>query len=125
MEFLSLRGGCTGWSESTQCHVKMPHCWKSHAMAHVFKRVILWKQVIHQGTGSVDYTSSLGQTRLFQPSRPHQCGSRGRGTWGPDPPPPLKSHIYIGSFRNTGRDLLNNHKATVPTFNVGPSSARQ
>ena len=27
-EFLSLKGGYTGSSEST--HVKMPHCWKSH-----------------------------------------------------------------------------------------------
>ena len=26
-EFLSLKGGCTGSSESTL--VKMPHCWKS------------------------------------------------------------------------------------------------
>ena len=30
-EFLSLRGGCRGSSESK--HVKMPHCWKSHALA--------------------------------------------------------------------------------------------
>ena len=28
LEFLSFKGGCTGWSESTL--VKMPHCWKSH-----------------------------------------------------------------------------------------------
>ena len=27
LEFLSLKEGCTGWSESTL--VKMPHCWKS------------------------------------------------------------------------------------------------
>ena len=33
LEFLSLKGGCTGPSEST--HVKMPHCWKSHAPAQV------------------------------------------------------------------------------------------
>ena len=33
LEFLSLTGGCTGWSEST--HVKIPHCWKSHAMAQM------------------------------------------------------------------------------------------
>ena len=26
LEFLRLKGGCTGSSEST--HVKMPHCWK-------------------------------------------------------------------------------------------------
>ena len=34
LEFLSLKGGCTGLSEST--HVKMPHCWKFHALAHCF-----------------------------------------------------------------------------------------
>ena len=28
LEFLSLKGGCTGSSESTL--LKMPHCWKSH-----------------------------------------------------------------------------------------------
>ena len=32
MEFLSLKGGCTGASESSL--VKMPHCWKSHFAAH-------------------------------------------------------------------------------------------
>ena len=31
LKYLSLKGGCTGPSEST--HVKMPHCWKSHALA--------------------------------------------------------------------------------------------
>ena len=30
LEFLSLKGGFRGSSEST--HVKMPHCWKSHAL---------------------------------------------------------------------------------------------
>ena len=33
-EFLSLTGGCRGSSESI--HAKMPHCWKSHAMAQIF-----------------------------------------------------------------------------------------
>ena len=33
LEFLSLKGGCRGSSEST--HVKMPHCWKSHALAQI------------------------------------------------------------------------------------------
>ena len=32
LEFLSLKGGCKGSSESTL--VKMPHCWKSHVAAH-------------------------------------------------------------------------------------------
>ena len=34
LEFLSLKGGCGGSSEST--YVKIPHCWKSHALAHFF-----------------------------------------------------------------------------------------
>ena len=33
LEFLSLKGGCRGSSEST--HVKMSHCWKSHALAQI------------------------------------------------------------------------------------------
>ena len=33
IEFLPLKGGWTGMSEST--HVKMPHCWKSHITAHI------------------------------------------------------------------------------------------
>ena len=33
LEFLSLKGGCTGSSESI--HFKMPHCWNSHALAHL------------------------------------------------------------------------------------------
>ena len=33
LEFLSLKGGCTGSSESTL--VKMSHCWKSHVVAQM------------------------------------------------------------------------------------------
>ena len=33
LEFLNLKGGCTGLSESAL--VKMPHCWKSHVVAHI------------------------------------------------------------------------------------------
>ena len=32
LEFLSLKGGCTGSSKSTL--VKTPHCWKTHVMVH-------------------------------------------------------------------------------------------
>ena len=34
LEYLSLKGGCTGSSESTL--VKMPHCWKSHVTALMY-----------------------------------------------------------------------------------------
>ena len=33
LEFLSLKGGCTGSSKSTL--VNIPHCWKSHVAAHL------------------------------------------------------------------------------------------
>ena len=33
LEFLSLKGGCRGSSEST--HVKIPHCLKSRVMTHL------------------------------------------------------------------------------------------
>ena len=36
-EFLSLKGGCTGSSESAL--VKMPHCWKSHVVVHYYENV--------------------------------------------------------------------------------------
>ena len=39
LEFLSLKWGCTGSSESTL--VKMPHCWRSHVMAHVMLLLLL------------------------------------------------------------------------------------
>ena len=37
LEFLSLKGGRRGSSEST--HVKMSHCWKSHALAHILNLI--------------------------------------------------------------------------------------
>ena len=36
LEFLSLTGAYRGSSECTL--VKMPHCWKSHALAHMCHR---------------------------------------------------------------------------------------
>ena len=38
LEFLSLKGGCTGSSETTL--VKMPHKWKSHAVAHLYESIM-------------------------------------------------------------------------------------
>ena len=34
LECLSLKGGCTGLSESTR--FKLPHCWKSHPPAQIY-----------------------------------------------------------------------------------------
>ena len=39
LKFLSLKGGCTGLSESAL--VKMPHYWKSHARAQIIMRCVI------------------------------------------------------------------------------------
>ena len=50
LECLSLKGGCTGLSEST--HVKLPHCWKSHALAQKIDKhtdytlLYLWAEIV-------------------------------------------------------------------------------
>ena len=49
-------------------------------------------------------------------------GGGGGGARGPDP---MKNHKNIGFLSNTGLDPLQNHKATKPAFDVGPSFARQ
>ena len=48
---LSLKRGCRGSSEST--HVKMPHCWKSHALAHLF--FLNWEKVCAQCSCYIEY----------------------------------------------------------------------
>ena len=47
LEFLSLKGGCRGSSEST--HVKMPHCWKSHAAAQI---------KVNEGLATYDFSAA-------------------------------------------------------------------
>ena len=45
LEFLSLKGGCPGSSESTL--VKMPNCWKSHALAQKVGEVCAYNKTLH------------------------------------------------------------------------------
>ena len=42
LEFLSLKVGCRGSSESTL--VKMSNCWKSHAMALIIAALLFYKE---------------------------------------------------------------------------------
>ena len=49
----------------------------------------------------------------------------GEGGGGAGSVPSLKNQKNIVFLCNTGLDLLKNHKATKPAFNVGPSLARQ
>ena len=50
LEFVNLKGGCTGSSESTLA--KMPHCWKSHVTAQLcsFLHFFSWCSIITQST---------------------------------------------------------------------------
>ena len=44
LEFLSLKGSCTGLFVSTL--VKMPHCWKSDVTAHLLFPCLSYKLMI-------------------------------------------------------------------------------
>ena len=52
LEFLSLKGGCRGPSESTL--VKMSNCWKSHAAAQMqISSIMRVKWTLHVGENKV------------------------------------------------------------------------
>ena len=57
LEFLSLRGGSTGSSESAL--IKIPHCWKSHIMAQMLKSTH-HPLIPHIPTLCVDYSLATG-----------------------------------------------------------------
>ena len=44
LEFLRLKGGCTGSSEPAL--VEMPHCWKSHVAAHFSTTLLSFKSQV-------------------------------------------------------------------------------
>ena len=44
VEFLSVKGDCTGSSESKL--VKIPHCWKSHVAAHIFSHFYITTKAV-------------------------------------------------------------------------------
>ena len=53
LEVLSLKGGCTGSSESTL--VKIPHFWKSHVTAHI---------ILVTGNECIDQTSERSDQEM-------------------------------------------------------------
>ena len=57
LEFLSLKGGCTGSSESTLA--KMSNCWKSHALAHLLTSTNLVQNSVKRMHGEKTYLYSL------------------------------------------------------------------
>ena len=60
LESLSLKGGCTVSSEST--HVKISHCWKSHAVAQFNN-----KRGVNEGTNDppIPFYSTYMQLKLM------------------------------------------------------------
>ena len=64
LECLSLKGRCRGSSEST--HVKMPHCWKSHATAQLSAEAL--QNYISVYAASTFCNSNVCFFREFQPS---------------------------------------------------------
>ena len=60
--FLSLKGGCTGSSESTL--VKMPHCWKSHVTAHYLLRVPFCTAYCKSGKNRENFILSVDDSDL-------------------------------------------------------------
>ena len=82
LEFLSLKGGCRGLSESKL--VKMLNCWKSHAAAHIVSKCItqirassLCVTMVDEETPNSPYSSSTRGTNwdpfwtALWPSCPH------------------------------------------------------
>ena len=69
LEFPTLKKGCRGSSEST--HVKMPHCLKSHALAHMvyvlnLQTLVACKESLDkQCRTRSDWRSSLIRASLF------------------------------------------------------------
>ena len=64
LEFLSVKGGCTGSSESI--HVKMPHCWKSNVAAQLFA---FWKRCFLKTSVSngIIYTKYTQNPHIIEP----------------------------------------------------------
>ena len=61
LEFLSLKGGCTGSSESTL--VKKPNCWKSHVAAHFINELVHENLALIEGLDELANMHSGSYTR--------------------------------------------------------------
>ena len=101
LEFLSLNGCCRGSSEST--HVKMPHCWKSHALAQILSK----------------HRNKLWVTR----AKLSPCGPKFRLKWDPGRRGGLPKKIF---FRETLCHSVTTQKAScgdnlLPLHHISPS----
>ena len=65
LEFLSLKGGCIGSSESIL--VKMPHCWKSHVVAHFMISFVALANAVLVGILHITIITSFANSRIYKP----------------------------------------------------------
>ena len=63
LEFLSLKGGCRGSSESTL--VKMSHCWKSHALTHIILTLQECAEKVKNHLPDQDFKAMIYMLRKF------------------------------------------------------------
>ena len=63
LEFLSLKGGCRGSSESTL--VKMPHCWKSHVTAQLLLCMKAVTEILNVSSSPPMFCSPFFFTKMF------------------------------------------------------------
>ena len=75
LEFLSLKGGCTGSSESI--HVKMPHCWKSHVTQTQMGYIMIFTNVKLAAGCRLPIQSATGNKKAVV-----DCLTRDRGVPG-------------------------------------------
>ena len=68
LEFLSLKGGRRGSSEST--HVKKPHCWKSHVVAHMYFHSINVRAQLSSGARDLCFGVSLNRSATRRSGEP-------------------------------------------------------
>ena len=88
LEFLSLKGGCRGLSEST--HVKMSNCWKSHSTAH-FPLII---DDVEEMEASYDTATSPGANEsLTSTSTVRSAGLSPSSLSSPKTPPKIASPV--------------------------------
>ena len=104
LEFLSLKGSCSGPSESTL--VKMPHCWKSHAMAQIMKFVTL----LHRNVVSLMVHISKSTTQKVSLTR--KCHNHSTQTIPPHREQETQSNTVIA----TRQQGLNQSNATSSLF---------
>ena len=71
LEFLSLKGGCRGSSEST--HVKMSNCWKSHAAAQIM--FLFFKNTVKYSNSGKYFTIFVNFNKISLSKQLHLCSN--------------------------------------------------